>query len=53
MAKMHFQQNWLNSSVSHHSSEIILYADLLFKKIVLSMLKTVVMPDIFVETIYF
>ncbi len=52
MAKMHFQQNWLNSSVSHHSSEIILYADLLFKKIVLSMLKTVVMPD-FLLKLYF
>ncbi len=50
-------QSWifsilLQSSVSHDPSEIILNADLLLKKhfLLLSMLKTVVLLNMFVET---
>ncbi len=52
MIKAVFSASLLQSSVSRDPSEIILYADLLLKThyLLLSMLKTVVLHHIFVQT---
>ncbi len=52
---MKFHLQFLLSLISHDSSEIFWYADLVLKKLLLlllsSMLKTVVLLNIFVETL--